>query len=110
PRGTVVMTIGPSMANIVEFYGHRRASGISVSPNPLHRNPSYRPIANPDSALRHGTMQVVVWDVWSARRSRHFSARLLALAHRYHSRLVHTEYVQGSHGPLAAIKVFEVAS
>ena len=26
------MTIGPSMANILQFYGHRKAYGLSVSP------------------------------------------------------------------------------
>ena len=41
------MTIGPSMANIVQFYGHRKAYGLSVSPNPLHRNPSYEPLRQP---------------------------------------------------------------
>lgn len=40
PQGATMMTIGPSMANILQFYGHRKAYGLSVSPNPLHRNPS----------------------------------------------------------------------
>ena len=40
PVGTRLVTIGPSMANILQFYGHRRAQGLSVSPNPLYHNPS----------------------------------------------------------------------
>ena len=52
PRGATFMTIGPSMANLVQFYGRREAYGLSVSPNPLNRNPSYEPIVNPDQALR----------------------------------------------------------
>ena len=52
PEGSTFMTIGPSMANLVQFYGHRRAYGLSVSPNPLNRNPSYEPLPNPDQALR----------------------------------------------------------
>ncbi len=52
PVGSTVMSIGPSMANIIEFYGHRQAYGLSVSTNPLHRNPSYEPIRNPDFELR----------------------------------------------------------
>ena len=56
------MTIGPSMANLVQFYGHRRAYGLSVSPNPLNRNPSYEPLVNPDRALRDNELQYVVWD------------------------------------------------
>ena len=51
PEGSTFMTIGPSMANLVQFYGHRRAYGLSVSPNPLNRNPSYEPLPNPDQAL-----------------------------------------------------------
>ena len=43
PQCAVFMTIGPSMANIIEFYGQRKAFGLSISPNPLHRNPSYEP-------------------------------------------------------------------
>ncbi len=47
PEGATLMTIGPSMANIIQYYGHLPAYGLSVSPNPLQRNPSYEPIANP---------------------------------------------------------------
>jgi hypothetical protein len=95
PKGSVIMTLGPSMANIVRYYGHRDAFGISVSPNPLHRNPSYEPIVNPDRTLREGEIQYIVWDRFSAQRSPHFSDRVLELARRYHGRVVHTEYVQG---------------
>jgi 4-amino-4-deoxy-L-arabinose transferase-like glycosyltransferase len=96
PRGSVVMTLGPSMANIVRYYGHRDAFGLSVSPNPLHRNPSYEPVINPDRTLRDGEIQYIVWDGFSARRSPHFSESLLELARRYHGRVVHTEYVTGT--------------
>jgi hypothetical protein len=51
------MTIGPSMANIIEFYGARLANGLAVSPNPLHRNPSYDPITNPDLQIRNSELQ-----------------------------------------------------
>ena len=67
------MTIGPSMANLVQFYGRREAYGLSVSPNPLNRNPSYEPILNPDQALRTGDIQYVVWDTFSASRAPGFS-------------------------------------
>jgi len=108
PKGTVVMTLGPSMANLVEYYGHRDAFGLSVSPNPLHRNPSYDPIPNPDYALRHGDMQYVVWDLWSARRSAHFSEVLKGLARRFHGHVVHTEYVGSGADRRPAIIIYEV--
>ena len=79
PRERRFMTIGPSMANLVQYYGHRKAYGLSVSPNPLNRNPSYEPLVNPDQALRDNEIQYVVWDAFSASRSPSFSSRLLAL-------------------------------
>lgn len=60
PEGAKLLTIGSSMANIIQFYGHRKAYGLSVSPNPLHRNPSYEPVTNPDLWLRNGELQYIV--------------------------------------------------
>jgi hypothetical protein len=107
------MTIGPSMANIVQFYGHRRALGLSVSTNPLRRNPSYRPIRNPDRTLRNGDIQYLVWDIYSADRSPFFSAKLLDYADRYHGRVVFSQPAAASvgHGAAAsgpAIQVIQV--
>ena len=53
-----MLTLGPSMANIIQYYGHRKTFGLSVSPNPLHRNPAYPPVVNPDFALRDGSTAV----------------------------------------------------
>jgi hypothetical protein len=89
PYGARLMTIGPSMANILQYYSARPCDGLSVSPNPLHRNPSYHAIANADAELRNGNYQYVVWDVYSARRSPHFAARAMDLVHRYSGRAVY---------------------
>jgi hypothetical protein len=93
PKGAEFLTIGPSMANLVEFYGHRQAWGLSVSPNPIHRNPAYDAISNPDLAIRTNQIQYVVWDAFSGTRSKFFSQKLLAYAHRYHGHVLHTEPV-----------------
>jgi glycosyl transferase family 22 (putative mannosyltransferase) len=93
PAGATMLTIGPSMANILEFYGHRLAYGLSVSPNPLRRNPSYQPILNPDLQIRNGDLQYIVWDSYSAQRSSFFSESLLKFTKKYHGRIVHTESV-----------------
>jgi len=93
PEGARFMTVGPSMANIVQFYGHRSALGLSVSPNPLHRNPSYTPISNPDLELRSGQIQYLVHDAFSAERSPFFSRALLRYMRRYDGRVVHVESV-----------------
>lgn len=113
PDGSAVMTIGPSMANLVQFYGHRRAYGLSVSPNPLNRNPSYEPLPNPDQALRDSEVQYVVWDTFSAGRSEKFSRRLLRYAERYNGRAVHVEALpastaSGRQAERPAIVVYEV--
>jgi len=101
------------MANILEFYGHRLAYGLSVSPNPLHRNPSYDPIENPDFQIRTGEIQYVVWDSFSALRSTFFSARLRSYADRYHGRVVHTESItvttpDGQEASIPIIVIYEV--
>lgn len=91
PQGARLMTLGPSMSNVLEYYSGRHADGLSVSANPLHRNPSYQPIPNPDAALRSGDYQYVVWDASSAKRSPTFAAHEMALIRRYHGQMVHTE-------------------
>lgn len=94
PQGTTLMTIGPSMANVIAFYGHRQAYGLSVSPNPLNRNPSYTAIENADLQLRDGAIQYIVWDSFSAARSPSFSDRLQAYVKKYNGMVVHSETVQ----------------
>jgi hypothetical protein len=113
PRGATLMTIGPSMANILQYYGELPAHGLSVSPNPLHRNPSYEPINNPDLEIRSGDIQYVVWDSFSASRSAYFAERLLEYVSRYHGRAVHTETIavttpSGERASLPVIIVYEV--
>jgi hypothetical protein len=93
PKGSQILTLGPSMANIIQFYGDRKAFGLSVSPNPLHRNPVYEPINNPDLWIRSNDLQYIIWDSYSASRSSFFSDRLLNYAERYNGRIVHTEFV-----------------
>jgi hypothetical protein len=91
PAGAHFMTIGPSMANVIQFYSGDVSDGLSVSPNPLHRNPTYHPIDNADAALRAGEYQYIVWDVYSADRSEQFGERALDLARHYHGQVVHVE-------------------
>jgi len=93
PEGATFLTIGPSMSNLIEFYGHRRSYGLSVSPNPLRRNPSYDPVLNPDFRIRSSDIQYLVWDSFSADRTDFFSKRLLAYAAHYHGRVIHTQTV-----------------
>src|SRR5213075_2970024 len=35
-----LLAVGPSMANVLEFYGQRRVFALSVSPDPANRNPA----------------------------------------------------------------------
>ena len=87
PLGSEFLAIGPSMANLISFYGFRKAYGVSVGPNPLRRNPAYEPIGNADLALRRNEIQYIVWDAYSASRSPFFADTLLDLRRKYHGRL-----------------------
>lgn len=104
PVGAQMLTIGPSMANVIEFYGNRRVWGLSISTNPHDRNPVYQPVANPDLVIRDGTIQYLVWDTYSAARSSHSSLRLLHYVDKYHGRVIHRERA-GHH---LAIAIYEV--
>ena len=113
PQNATMLAIGPSMANILEFYGRRRAYGLSVSTNPLRRNPIYQAVTNPDLSLRRGDIQYIVWDAFSARRSAHFERRLLSYVSRYHGRAVYTFSVlararDGSRVRVPVIRVYAV--
>jgi hypothetical protein len=113
PPTARLMTIGPSMGNILQFYGHRTTRALSVSPDPLKRNPSYEPIRNADLSVRTGEFQYLVWDAYSAARTAHFSEKLMDLVRRYGGRLIHVQtlsgVVSGTSIGTPIIQVFEVA-
>lgn len=91
PEGSTFMTIGPTLSNIIQFYGQRRSLALSVSVNPLHRNPAYTPIQNPDRAIRRLEFQYLAYDVWSAGRSAHFADALRRYIEKFNGRLVHEQ-------------------
>ena len=91
PAGATFLTIGPTMSNIVRFYGQRASFGLSVSPNPLRRNPAYDPVRNPDRSIQLLRIQYIAFDVWSAERSPFFAGKLRAYIERYNGRLVHEQ-------------------
>ncbi|PZR62038.1 MAG: hypothetical protein DLM71_07420 [Chloroflexi bacterium] len=91
PEGAAFMTIGPTLSNLIQFYGHRRSQGLSVSPNPLHRNPAYDPIINPDLAIRTLKLHYAAWDIWSAARSPHFDKVLMNYVKKYNGVLVYEQ-------------------
>jgi hypothetical protein len=110
PEGAEMLTVGPSMANIVQFYGHRKAYGLSVSPNPLRRNPAYEPVDNPDLRIRNNELQYVVWDSFSAARSPFFSQKLMRYVDRYNGRAIHTQstFVRSANGRRARVPLIIV--
>jgi 4-amino-4-deoxy-L-arabinose transferase-like glycosyltransferase len=93
PASAQLLAIGPSMANILEFYGQRRVYALSVSPDPANRNPSYVPVPNPDLAMRQARFQYLVWDSYAADRSPSFGAKLSELVKKYHGVAVFTSTV-----------------
>ena len=83
PPGAVYLTIGPSVGNILSFYGHREWYALSVSREPSLRNPAYRPLVNPDLAIRQLRVHYAVWDAYSADRSGFYSGMLLRLVRNH---------------------------
>jgi len=90
PQGSRLLAIGPSAANVLEYYGLREVSALSVSANAHDRNPSYQPVINPDLDVREGTFQYIVWDAYTASHTRYFAAQALRLARKYHGVVVYT--------------------
>jgi 4-amino-4-deoxy-L-arabinose transferase-like glycosyltransferase len=101
------LTIGPSFANIIQFYGGRRALALSVSPNPLHRNPTYTPVENPDLDVRTNNLTYLVYDSYSAARTPFFAHRLMSFVHKYNGILVYADYqpAQRGNGSIAQVPV-----
>jgi putative flippase GtrA len=93
PENAQLVALGPSMANILQFYGHRKVLGLSVSTNELHRNPVYEPVGNADLRLRNGEIQYLVWDSFSAERAPSFAAQLLGYVEKFHGHVVHSESI-----------------
>jgi hypothetical protein len=93
PRGARLLAIGPSVANVLEFYGRRPVSALSVSPNRHDRNPAYSPVPNPDKALRDGVFQYIVWDSYTAAHSPFFADEARRLASKFHGVAVFTSSV-----------------
>jgi hypothetical protein len=112
-QGARFVTIGPSFANVIEFYGKRQALALSVSPNPLHRNPTYDPILNPDLLIRTNAVQYLVYDSYSASRTSFFTKKLLQYIRKYHGILVYGDYEparrsDGSIGQTPVVMIWEV--
>jgi len=107
PQGATILTIGPSMANVLEFYGNRHSYALAVSPN--NRNPSYVPVYNPDAQLRQGAIQYLVWDSFSAARSHAFGLKLLGYVAKFRAALIHTQYeTTTSHGHVVSVPVIRI--
>ena len=107
------LTIGPSFANIIQFYAKRRALALSVSPNPLHRNPTYQPVLNADLMVRTNAVQYLVYDSYSAARTPFFAHRLMSFVHKYNGILVYadmqvTQQADRTTSKVAIVLVYEV--
>jgi Dolichyl-phosphate-mannose-protein mannosyltransferase len=96
PTNTTVLTMGPSLGNLVSFYGDRDFYALSVSRDPKLRNPAYRPILNPDSEIRQMHVQYAVWDAYTADRSPFYSQQLMAYQEKYSGTPVFSVWVDGN--------------
>jgi hypothetical protein len=96
PRNTTVLTMGPSLGNLVSFYGDRDFFALSVSNDPKLRNPAYLPIANPDSEIRQMHVQYAVWDAYTADRAPWYSQRMMSYVEKYSGTPVYSVWVDGN--------------
>jgi hypothetical protein len=112
PEGAQLLAAGPSIANVLEYYGGHEVGALSVSTDPHDRNPVYRPVPNPDLAVRIGEYQYLVWDSYTAARTPYFAAELRKLVDRYHGVAVYTGTVPVSTAigtaPVPVIIIYEV--
>jgi len=112
PRGAELLGSGPSIANVLEYYSGREVGALSVSSDPHNRNPVYRPVPNPDLAVRRGEYQYLVWDTYTAARTPYFASELEKLVNRYHGVAVYTGTVTVATGlgptPVPVIVIYEV--
>ena len=107
PEDIQMLAIGPSMANVLEFYGNRKVWGLSVSSDPRQRNPGLptRQESRPRRDFSEGTIQYIVWDAFSADRSKRSSDRLLGYVSKYGGRLIYEATIPGQREPV--IRIFE---
>ncbi len=108
-----VLTIGPSLANAVRFYGQRTVWALAVSPDPLKRNPAYTPIRDPDAMIKSDQISYLAWDMYSAARSPYYARKVTTLLKRYNGQLVHQEagWVRDEQGQLQSktlMAIYEV--
>lgn len=96
PPNARFLTIGPSLGNILRFYGQRDSVALSVSADPDRSNPAYVPVRNPDLAIRNMDVQYAIWDAYSADRSSFYNARLMRYVRRYHGEPVYSAYLRPS--------------
>ncbi len=113
PAGARLLAIGPSMANILEYYGKHPVSALSVSSDAHSHNPVYTPVPNPDLALRNGVFEYLVWDSYTASRSRFFAAEMRRLVSRFHGVDVFTASItargpSGGHVREPVVAIYQV--
>ena len=89
---SVIMVIGPTMGNIVNFYSNRDTLALSVNPNPAQHNPAYTPVLDPDGMIESGEIDYLVYDVYSAKRSRYFGDEMNYYIRTHNAESVHIEY------------------
>jgi hypothetical protein len=83
PENARFLTIGPSIGNILRYYGARDSVALSVSPDPARRNPAYVPVPNPHAVIEGMAVHYLVWDSYSADRSAFYNGRLMRYVRRF---------------------------
>jgi hypothetical protein len=91
PSDSVIMTIGPTMGNVIKFYSHMDIVALGIPKTGVH-NPAYSPIINPDLTVRNGEVQYLIYDAYSASRTQNLGEKIKFYAEKHNAELVHIEY------------------
>ena len=104
------MTMNAVEPETTRLFIKKRGKSLSVSTNPLHRNPSYKPLANPDASFRYGDVQYLVYDSFSASRSEFFAETLYRYVEKYDAREIYSYSIPTPEHPDGAkiIIIYEV--
>ncbi len=91
-KDSTIMTIGPTMGNVIKFYSNRDAVYLNLNPNRSQHNPAYTPIEDAELLITSGRIDYLVYDKYSERRSLETADKLYYFVNKYDIIPVYVDY------------------
>lgn len=89
---SIIMTIGPTMGNVIKFYSNRDTVYLNLNPNRSQHNPAYTPIEDAEISITSGHIDYLVYDKYSERRSLETADKLYYFVNKYDIVPVYVDY------------------